>query len=326
MQNARAYRNSRALAQRDLVARAVATHPARQHAAPGCVRGQEIRVVSMRAVWHWAAVMAVIAPAAVSALKDGLDAQLFPCNAMSVRQAWALNPQTHQLHLRWRGVDPPLTQALVELPPGGGSPPRTSVGGQLSTWSVEQHGGHNASDRWQLLYTSSGGVRLVNNASGRCATSLGCNWSTQTRNCHDNQCHDAAACPVTAGDCDSEGAQWGWNETSGQLRNLAGDASKPNMVLCLDAGTTYPNTACSFGVNADAPFCDPSLSTAERARDLISKMTLDEKVNQLLSEAPAIPRLGIGRYQYWGEALHGQIGPGTTVFPQVRTWSSVWLH
>lgn len=278
----------------------------------------------MRVVWYCAAVAAAIAPAAVSALKDGLDAQLFPCNAMSVRQAWAHNPQTHRLQLRWRGVDPPLTQALVELPSGGGSPPRTSVGGQLSTWSVEQNGGHNASDRWQLLDASgSGGVRLVNNESGRCATSLGCKWSTQTRNCHDNQCHDAAACPVTVGDCDSEGAQWAWNATSGQLRNLAGDASKPNMALCLDAGTTYPNTACSFGINTEAPFCDPSLPTAARARDLVSKMTLDEKVNQLLSEAPAIPRLGIGRYQYWGEALHGQIGPGTTVFPQVRTWSSV---
>lgn len=287
-------------------------------------------------------------------MKDGLDAQLFPCNSMSVRQAWAHNPQTRRLQLRWRGVDPPLTQALVELPAGGGSPPRTSVGGQLSTWSVEQNGGHNTSDRWQLV-ESNGGVQLVNNHSGRCALSLGCNWTTQTRNCHDSQCHDAAACPVTAGDCSSDSAQWAWNSTTGQLRSLAGDTGKPGMALCLDAGTTYPNTACSFGINSNAPFCDPSLPTAARARDLVSKMTLDEKVDQLLSEAPAIPRLGIGRYQYWGplrsmrcthlrrcsrpavcsggccvcafalcccvctgEALHGQIGPGTTVFPQVR--------
>ena len=71
---------------------------------------------------------------------------------------------------------------------------------------------------------------------------------------------------------------------------------------------------------ATAAAANPDPSWA-RAQALVAKMTLDEKVNQLLSEAPAIPRLGIGRYQYWGEALHGQIGPGTTVFPQVRIWT-----
>jgi hypothetical protein len=55
----------------------------------------------------------------------------------------------------------------------------------------------------------------------------------------------------------------------------------------------------------------------ETARQ-VQRMTLSEQLNQLLTEAPAIPRLGLGRYQYWGEALHGTIGPGTTVFPQVR--------
>ena len=39
--------------------------------------------------------------------------------------------------------------------------------------------------------------------------------------------------------------------------------------LCLDAGTTYPNTACGFGINTGKPFCDPALPTEQRARDLV---------------------------------------------------------
>ena len=41
------------------------------------------------------------------------------------------------------------------------------------------------------------------------------------------------------------------------------------------------------------PFQDPSLSTEERVNDLVSRMTLKEKVDQLVNSAPAIPRLGI---------------------------------
>eukprot|EP01052_Picozoa_sp_SAG31_P045445 SAG31_NODE_8297_length_1478_cov_4.476432_3_plen_82_part_00 len=71
------------------------------------------------------------------------------------------------------------------------------------------------------------------------------------------------------------------------------------MRLCLDAGTTYPNSVCSFGDSAEKPFCDPTLSTAARAHDVVQRMTLPEKLQQLLTDAVAIPRLGIGRYQYW---------------------------
>ncbi|RHP33928.1 glycoside hydrolase family 3 C-terminal domain-containing protein [Lachnotalea sp. AF33-28] len=56
----------------------------------------------------------------------------------------------------------------------------------------------------------------------------------------------------------------------------------------------------------------------ERARRLISRMTLEEKVMQTMNSAPAIPRLGIKAYDYSNEALHGVARAGTaTVFPQV---------
>src|SRR5829696_11179 len=60
-------------------------------------------------------------------------------------------------------------------------------------------------------------------------------------------------------------------------------------------------------VAADDPaFRDPRFSPAERAVDLVSRMTLAEKAAQLSSSnAPAIPRLGIQDYSYWNEAQHG---------------------
>ena len=55
----------------------------------------------------------------------------------------------------------------------------------------------------------------------------------------------------------------------------------------------------------------------ERAKELVSKMTLQEKVDQTLHTAPAIPRLGIPAYNWWNEALHGVARAGiATVFPQ----------
>lgn len=66
-----------------------------------------------------------------------------------------------------------------------------------------------------------------------------------------------------------------------------------------------------------APYLDPKLPLEQRVDDLISRMTLEEKVSQMMNAAPAIPRLGIPQYDWWNEALHGVAFSGTaTVFPQ----------
>ena len=55
----------------------------------------------------------------------------------------------------------------------------------------------------------------------------------------------------------------------------------------------------------------------KRAAELVSKMTLKEKISQMLSWAPAIERLGIPAYNWWSEGIHGVGRAGTaTVFPQ----------
>ena len=68
---------------------------------------------------------------------------------------------------------------------------------------------------------------------------------------------------------------------------------------------------------ASAPFRNPSLPIEDRVNDLVSRMTLEEKVSQMVHTAAAIPRLGIPQYNWWSEGLHGAAREGfATVFPQ----------
>jgi len=70
---------------------------------------------------------------------------------------------------------------------------------------------------------------------------------------------------------------------------------------------------------------DTKLPAAERAHDLVGRMTLDEKASQLEDWATAIPRLGIPDYQTWNEALHGVARAGyATVFPQTIGMAATW--
>lgn len=73
------------------------------------------------------------------------------------------------------------------------------------------------------------------------------------------------------------------------------------------------------------PFLDPSLPLDVRLDDLISRMTLAEKVSQMLHEAPAIERLGIPQYNWWNECLHGVARADVaTVFPQAIGLAAMW--
>ena len=73
----------------------------------------------------------------------------------------------------------------------------------------------------------------------------------------------------------------------------------------------------AFTAHAQEGFRNTSLSIDARVKDLVSKLTLEEKIGQMLHTAPAIPRLNIPEYNWWNEALHGVGRSGTaTVFPQ----------
>ena len=77
---------------------------------------------------------------------------------------------------------------------------------------------------------------------------------------------------------------------------------------------------CCVGLQVSAqqlPYQNPNLSAKERAKDLCSRLTLEEKAMLMLDESPAIPRLGIKKVFWWSEALHGAANQGNvTVFPE----------
>ena len=76
-------------------------------------------------------------------------------------------------------------------------------------------------------------------------------------------------------------------------------------------------TATGLAAQETEKYRDAKLPLEERARDLVSRMTLEEKVSQLGHTADAVKRLGIPEYNWWNEGLHGVARAGVaTVFPQ----------
>ena len=82
----------------------------------------------------------------------------------------------------------------------------------------------------------------------------------------------------------------------------------------------------SLGMQAQVlPYQNSSLSAKERAKDLCSRLTLEEKAKLMLDESPAIPRLGIKKFFWWSEALHGAANMGNvTVFPEPIAMAASW--
>ncbi|KAG4126792.1 hypothetical protein ERO13_D10G177400v2 [Gossypium hirsutum] len=100
----------------------------------------------------------------------------------------------------------------------------------------------------------------------------------------------------------------------------------------ISSAESRPPFACDprNGLTRSLKFCRANLPIHVRARDLIGRLTLAEKIRLLVNNAAAVPRLGIQGYEWWSEALHGvsNVGPGTkfggafpgaTSFPQVIT-------
>jgi len=72
-------------------------------------------------------------------------------------------------------------------------------------------------------------------------------------------------------------------------------------------------------------YLNENLSFEERAADLVSRMTLEEKVSQMSHESKAIDRLGVPEYNWWNECLHGVARAGhATVFPQAIGMAAMW--
>jgi beta-glucosidase len=81
----------------------------------------------------------------------------------------------------------------------------------------------------------------------------------------------------------------------------------------------------SSGQEASAPYKDPTLPVERRVDDLVARMTLEEKVLQMMNAAAPVERLGIPAYEWWNEGLHGVARAGiATVFPQAIGLAATW--
>ena len=74
------------------------------------------------------------------------------------------------------------------------------------------------------------------------------------------------------------------------------------------------------------PMWDPSLPMEQRVNDVVSRLTLEEKVKQMLNATPAVPRLGIPAYDWWNEVLHGVARTPfrVTSYPQAIGMAATW--
>jgi beta-glucosidase len=88
------------------------------------------------------------------------------------------------------------------------------------------------------------------------------------------------------------------------------------VLLLLRSGSAQPASGTAY--------LDRNLPPERRAADLVARMTLEEKVLQMQSTAPAIPRLGVRAYNWWNEALHGVAQGRATVFPQAIALAATW--
>ncbi len=95
--------------------------------------------------------------------------------------------------------------------------------------------------------------------------------------------------------------------------------------LCAAAIAAGQSGTPSSATPSNPPYLNPNLPIEQRVDDLVSRMTLQEKVLQMQHTAPAIPHLKIPAYDWWNEALHGVARSGyATVFPQAIGLGATW--
>ncbi len=91
------------------------------------------------------------------------------------------------------------------------------------------------------------------------------------------------------------------------------------------AAVVFLTASCSTIKEGAPDYMNPDISVDVRVNDLVSRMSLDEKVSQVLHGAAAIERLGVPEYNWWNEALHGVARAGhATVFPQAIGLAATW--
>src|ERR1700709_2588864 len=104
------------------------------------------------------------------------------------------------------------------------------------------------------------------------------------------------------------------------LMSLSAEAQRPVAPAPLP-----PPTEEQIKAAGAMPFNNSALPIAQRVDDLVSRLTLEEKVSQTIDRAAAVPRLNIPAYNWWNEGLHGIARSGyATMFPQAIGNAATW--
>ena len=97
------------------------------------------------------------------------------------------------------------------------------------------------------------------------------------------------------------------------------------VAACLLASFPVSRNSAAAQSAKPLPYLDPSLPPEQRAADLVGRMTLQEKVSEMMNSSAAIPRLDVPAYDWWNEGLHGVARAGyATMFPQAIGMAATW--
>ena len=116
-----------------------------------------------------------------------------------------------------------------------------------------------------------------------------------------------------------------WTAGAPGSRRPPRSASVPAALAALPLALGLALASGSAMAQSTPAYKDTALSPEVRAKDLVARMTLQEKAEQMQDNAPAIERLGLKRYGWWNEVLHGVARAGhATVFPQAIGLAATW--
>lgn len=88
---------------------------------------------------------------------------------------------------------------------------------------------------------------------------------------------------------------------------------------------SFALTSCDSSPKYDYPYQNPNLSANERTQDLVSRLTIEQKVRLMMNDSQEVPEWGIHTFNWWSEALHGAARSGlATVFPQAIGMAASW--
>eukprot|EP00944_MAST-04C_sp_MAST-4C-sp1_P007923 g7923.t1 len=226
---------------------------------------------------------------AAVAYKSGTPFQVLPCNASNPRQLYSIKSEgTFSQIFIGRGKDPDNNDVVDSA---GGLPGATPHVWSQDNSLINQH--------WLVEKTAEGSeVRLVANGN---TTGYACLAASL----------NVFASGVTIVSCNLDQANWLYDENVGTF-SIAG--SKPGKRLCLDAGTDISYLNCQQPPLNAHTFCNPNVGAEERAKDLVSRLKLEEKVINLNNNNAGVKRLGLQPFPF-SEALHGVVANCGTEAP-----------